>query len=129
MFRSPLVAVMFAGALAGCSASEPGGLSFAEACEHAILEGLISPSTFQRIGADPYAEFPELQTLLVEFDAQNSFGALVRGSAVCTFDGREFDPREGRGVPRLVAFRLNGEESELLLLLAQIAIRIAAIGR
>ena len=91
---------------------------FVQTCEKAIEERLVVPSTYQRIGvdesrrtitfaeffADPFRAVPESTrnamvqrarvlpvqyVALIEYQAQDSIGAIIRERATCTFNSLE----------------------------------------
>lgn len=82
-------------ALAGCAenAEEPTA-TFAK-CERALKATLKAPSSYQRVSAlEPCEMF-----CAIEYDAQNSFGALLRGKGFCSIDQKTgvaswFEPPE-----------------------------------
>lgn len=47
-------------------------------CEEATKEGLASPSSFKKVSYRG-----GVRLAMLEFDAQNSFGAVIRATAVC----------------------------------------------
>lgn len=51
------------------------------ACEARIMAELKAPSSYRRIKVDGSAVYD------IEFDAANSFGTPIRGSAMCIADG------------------------------------------
>ena len=54
---------------------------------------LRSPSTFQLVGSPLFRQSTSNQneaSLLIDFDAQNGFGAIVRGRAVCPMEWSSF---------------------------------------
>lgn len=85
--------------LAGCNTQL--GLSDAEKhCEDDIISGLRSPSSYERIRATSYYESPEASSwevrrngfpetphvvVFIEYDADNAFGATLRGSDACYY--------------------------------------------
>lgn len=108
MNRLFLTAIAFAPiALAGCSPSQA---AWADDCESAFKSRLRSPATYQRVDLDIHSESvaldeyiqgqPELTkteidalkldqtainkwTVLITYDAENAFGALVRDKFYC----------------------------------------------
>lgn len=68
--------------LSACSESKP-VQPMVIFCESAIREVIGAPSSYMQIQAE---EDRNAQKALVEFDAQNAYGATVRSVAACGFD-------------------------------------------
>ncbi len=99
--------------LAACGGSSSGAaMTFLEACEHATLGVITSPSSYQRV-AD---QNPSVGLVYVQYDSLNSFGAVIRGYSRCRFGERE------DGAPHLTEFSVNGNDDPVLLILGQEAI-------
>jgi hypothetical protein len=78
-------------------------------CEWIVKKQLKTPATYQRAALSRGTAVDGAPTISISFDAQNSFGALLRGAATCqylsraaaagdavigkvTIDGEEVDP-------------------------------------
>lgn len=98
--------------LAGCSDSGPKIVTFLDACELATKAAIENPSTYQR------AVYEDDATAIIQlqYDHENTFGAVVRGYARCQFD------EVVEGQPRLVDFSVNGNDDPVLLEIGQEAI-------
>jgi hypothetical protein len=69
--------------LAACSSPQ------VDACEKQLLEKLKAPSTYERIGLETMTlnsgDPPHYFSVTIEYDAQNSYGALLRDKEQCDF--------------------------------------------
>lgn len=68
--------------LVGCESPQ------VRACEEQLLGKLKSPSSYKRIKAQRVtfeAENPPYQSVLIEYDAENSYGALLRDKELCNY--------------------------------------------
>lgn len=99
--------------LAGCE-SGPEIVTFLDACELATKAAIENSSTYQR------ADHQEDDTAIIQlqYDHENTFGAMVRGYARCQFE----EGLEGR--PQLVDFSVNGNDDPVLLEIGQEAIEL-----
>lgn len=66
----------------------PGRMHLSE-CEDAIKAQLKAPSTYERVD---YQQAGPL--LMIQYDAQNSFGVPLRGSGVCNTSGSTVEWRD-----------------------------------
>lgn len=70
-------------ALGGCDSAH------VQDCEKQLLEKLKAPSTYQRIGVHQITlnagEPPHYHLIEIEYDAQNSYGALLRDKEACRY--------------------------------------------
>ena len=112
--RSSAIALIGLMALTGCD-SPPAVMTSLEACELAIKAAIENPPTYQR------AAYQDDTTAIIQlqYDHENTFGAVVRGYARCQFD----DVTEGQ--PQLVDFSVNGNSDPVLLEIGQEAIDLA----
>lgn len=90
------LAMVFGGAafLAGCSALEP---TYVKRCEEELVRDLKAPSTYKRISLTnlPISDATtKYQSVSIEYDAQNSYGALIRGHRTCVYPLDGTDVRE-----------------------------------
>jgi hypothetical protein len=53
-----------------------------EACESVTLRLLKSPATYNRVDAVQVLK----DSVIISFDSQNGYGALIRSQAICVFD-------------------------------------------
>lgn len=56
-----------------------------KACKNAILSTLKSPSTAKIIGIEEINDWL-MKKYKITYDAQNSFGAILRWSEICSYD-------------------------------------------
>ena len=82
--------------MAGCSSPQ------VEACENQLLDKLKAPSTYKRIALETLTlnsgKPPHYFSVTIEYDAQNSYGALLRDKEQCDFR------IDSRGRPTLEMF-------------------------
>ena len=97
--------------LAGCE-SGPEETTFLDACELATKAAIENASTYLRADHQEDA----VAIIQLQFDHENTFGAVVRGYARCQFD----EVIESQ--PRLVEFAVNGNDDPVLLEIGQEAI-------
>lgn len=67
-------------------------------CEFALLETLKAPATYKRVSA---ATAGAGRDVTLRFDAANSYGTPLRGSATCAFAG-------GDGAPAMTGLTVDG---------------------
>jgi len=101
--------------LAGCSDSGPEIVTFLDACALATKAAIENPSTYQRAVYEDDA----IAIIQLQYDHENTFGAVVRGYSRCQFD------EVVEGQPRLVDFSVNGNDDPVLMEIGQEAIGIS----
>ena len=113
-----------ASALAACVPSNPED-ALAEFCREAIQSRLTSPSSYSEVRVTAVNSASNTSAH-IQFDADNAFGASVRGSARCEFE--RMMRTNDDDAPSLSAFTLNGEaysEQEVALLNADVRVELA----
>lgn len=86
----------------GCIPGEPRDVA---TCEAVTKSALKAPSTYRLVETTRDVK-PGLSRIFLKFDAENSFGASLRGLAVCEFaPGTSADTEN----PQLVSAQVNGQ--------------------
>lgn len=67
---------------AGKSKTVSDAIDYQAVCEKAIKKVIKSPSSYRRVSI-----LRSKTMVMIDFDAQNSFGATLRGDAICRFNG------------------------------------------
>lgn len=67
---------------------EPPAFDHVTACQDEVLSQLKAPATAEFVGSDRITEGEVGVMVTGEVDAQNSFGALIRSSYICSFTGQ-----------------------------------------
>lgn len=122
------VAVAAAGGLAwtqGWGSAEPDDVV---TCEEATKALLKAPSTYKRVDASRLSQQNGVR-LFLRYDAANSFGTPLRGTAVCEFPSGTSAETDD---PELIAMQMNGSritEMDVDFQLAKATGELAAMKR
>lgn len=76
----PLVAL-----LAACSPGVSREDGVFDACEEYVKSTLKAPATYKRVSADVLMDEGKNRLVMLQYDAENSFGAPLRSGEICAF--------------------------------------------
>jgi hypothetical protein len=64
-------------------------------CESRLQTDLASPSSYHRVSVDKYRDMAgamQVETVTVDYDASNAYGATMRGKAICKYIVKDGEP-------------------------------------